>query len=110
MFQVVVEVCGRAAVVVGLMVVSFYPIDIIRIDIDIYDIEYNAKDSHFCGREQKASGGPSCLASHAESRAIDVALCVSDTTRGGIRAVRLSGPRSTAPQGTDAGKFHRPKS
>jgi hypothetical protein len=36
MFQVVIEVCGRAAVVVWLMVVSFYPIDIIRIDIDIY--------------------------------------------------------------------------
>ncbi len=42
MFQVVVEVCGRAALVVLLMVASlFYPIDIMCIDIDIFDIGYN---------------------------------------------------------------------
>jgi hypothetical protein len=87
MFQVVVEVCGRAAVVVLLMVASLCPIDIVLIDIDRADIEYNAKDSHFYGRAQKASGSPSCLANHAESLAIDIALCVSDTTRGGVRGV-----------------------
>jgi hypothetical protein len=84
MFQVVVEVCGRAVVVVLLMVASFYPIDIFCIDIDISDIDYDAKDSHFYGRAQKASGSPSCLANHAEGLAIDVALCVSDTTGGGV--------------------------
>jgi len=41
MFPVVIEVCGRAAVAVLLMVASFCPIDIILIDIDIYDVEYN---------------------------------------------------------------------
>jgi hypothetical protein len=87
MFHVVVEVCGGAAVIVLLKVASFCLIDIIRIDTDISDIEYNAKDSHFYGRPQKASGSPSCLANHAESLAIDVALCVSDTTGGGIGRV-----------------------
>src|ERR1700722_19703684 len=51
-FQVVVAVCGRAAAVVLLMGASFYRIDSIRIDIDISDIEYNDKDSHFCRRAQ----------------------------------------------------------
>jgi hypothetical protein len=42
MFQVVVEVevRGGAAVVVLLMVASLYSIDVIRIDIDIYDSDY----------------------------------------------------------------------
>ena len=87
MFQVVVEVCGRDAVVELLIVASFYSIDIIRIDIDISDSEYNGKDSYFYGKGQKAFGNPSCLANHAESLAIDVALCVSDVPGGGVRGV-----------------------
>jgi hypothetical protein len=58
MFQVVVEVCGRTVVVVLLMAVSFDPIDIICIDIDISDIDYNAKDSHFLWKSAKSLRKP----------------------------------------------------
>jgi len=53
---------------------------IIYIDIDISDIEYTAKDSHFYGRPQETSGSPSRLAHHAESLAVDVPLSPSSTT------------------------------
>ena len=87
MFQVVVEVCGRAALVVLLMAGSFCIIDISYIDIDIYYIEYTDGGSHFYERAPKVSASPSCLANHAESLAIDVSLCVSDANRGGVRRV-----------------------
>jgi hypothetical protein len=57
MFQVVVEVCTGAVVVFAMVVIplsSLSPgessIDIISIDIDISDIEYNHEDSHFYGK------------------------------------------------------------
>jgi len=54
MFQVVVEVWVGAAVAVLLMVSPFYCIDIICIDIDISDIEYNAKDSYLMDAPKKS--------------------------------------------------------
>jgi len=41
MFQVVVVVRGRTGVAVLAMAVSFFNIDYVYIDIDIYDVEYN---------------------------------------------------------------------
>jgi len=41
MFQVVVAVCGRTGVAVFVMAASLFKIDIISIDIDISDVEYN---------------------------------------------------------------------
>jgi hypothetical protein len=87
MFQVVVVVSGGAAVAVFVMVASFFNIDIVSIDIDRYDVEYNEPDSHSYGEPHKASGGTSCLANHAESLAVDVPLSASDITRGGVRRV-----------------------
>ncbi len=52
----------------------FNCIDIIHIDIDIFDIEYNGKDSLFMVKFKKSPRSPSCLANHAEGLAIDVPL------------------------------------
>jgi hypothetical protein len=64
MFQVAVEVCGEAAVVV-VMFGSFCRFNIGSIDIDTSDVEYNDGDSQSYGRAQKAYGSASCLANHA---------------------------------------------
>jgi hypothetical protein len=84
-------------------------IDIISIDIDISDVEYNGGDSQFYGKPQKASERPSCLVDHAEIVAIDQSLSSPHNERGGVGRVGLSGPRSTAAQGTDAGERYWPK-
>src|SRR5258707_6215438 len=102
MFQVVVVVCAGATAVV-MVVIPFVskliiPIDIVSIDIDIYDVEYNDGDSHFYGKPQKAFGSDSCLADHAESPEFDCPLCSSADHRGQSGRLRPSSPRRTAAQ------------
>src|ERR1700745_3418310 len=65
----------------------FSCIDIVYIDIDISDIEYTVRDSHFYGRPQKTSGSPSRVAHHAESLAVDIPLCPAGATRRGVGRV-----------------------
>src|SRR5580765_215047 len=101
MFHVVVVVGTGTAAVVVLIKPPLFLHRYIYIDIDISDIEYTAKDSHFYGRPQKASGSPSRLAHHAESLVVDVPLSPAGATRRGVGRVGLSSPRSTAAQGTD---------
>src|SRR5579862_5098282 len=98
MFQVVVEVCGGAAMAVLLMVDSFFIPSISCLSTSIYMMIANTeKDSYFYGRAPKKSSGPSCLANHDESLAIDYPLPSPDHDGRGTGRVRLPGSRSTAP-------------
>ena len=87
MFHVVVVVATGTAAVVVLIEPPPACVDIIYIDIDIYDIEYTAKDSHFYGRPLETSGSPSRLAHHAESLAVDVPLSPAGANRRGVGRV-----------------------
>src|SRR5215469_8584072 len=111
-FQVVVEICGAATVVV-VMVHSFLSliaqrlfIDARSIDIDRYDGDYNDRDSDSYGSEEKGSGSDSCLAGHAQGVAVDCSLSASHNERRGFRGIRLSRPGSTLAQRIHACECH----
>jgi hypothetical protein len=57
MFQVVVVVCGRAGIVVFVIAASLCNIDIIYIDTDISDVEYNGGFT-FLGKTAKGLRNP----------------------------------------------------
>src|ERR1700756_5715499 len=114
MFQVVVEVFGEATAVVVMVIPSFRGskrlfIDIISIDIDISDGDYNDRDSVSYGQAKGGSGDHPRLVGHAEGVAVDSPLSSSHNECGGVGGIGLSSPGSTAAQGTDAGERYRPK-